>query len=256
MAYEGYMPRATKANIPIPNTSTNYRHHTANYYSGSDIRIFFGDIWVDEITNIDFTLVEQVAPIFGYASYTWDRVARGNRYVQGQFSINFKETGYLQMVLNSLSSDIEKDPNTGYFNKAEYEKEMTIEALLKQKNQDFHELADDLEASFWGEGNKTDYVQKHEKTTFFYPNIGGVNGEYGDLSFNQNNLHEHGFNIVITYGGVCMDGRANDSHETVQTIMGVQLTSVGQQVGPDGQPIQEVYQFIARDLQGDVRYRG
>ena len=248
--YPGYIPRGQKAATPMPNTSTNYRHYSTNYYSGSDIRIYFGDVWVDEITSIEFSLQEQVAPIYGYASFTWDRVARGNRFIQGSFSINFKEVAYLQMIMNSLSSEVEKNPSSGYFEKSEYDKNLSIEALLAQNNQDFHEIANDYEQSFWGEGSKTETMQKREKTSFFYPN----SGETGDLS--QNQLHEHGFNIVIAYGGVCMDGRMNDSHETVQTLMGVQLTSVSQHIGPDGQPIQEMYNFIARDLHGDVRFRG
>lgn len=237
--YNGYVQRGAKAATPMPNTSNNYRHFSTNYYSGSDIRIYFGDTWVDEITSIEFTLQEQVAPIFGYASFTWDRVARGSRYIQGSFSINFKETAYLQMIMNSLSSDIGSD-NTGYFNKAEYDKNLTIEQLLAQKNQDFHALADDLEQSFWGEGSQTQRLQQQEKKTFFY----------------DNNLKEKGFNILIAYGGVCMDGRPNDAHETVQALMGVQLMTVSQQIGPDGNPIQETYSFIARDLHGDVRYGG
>lgn len=233
----------------MPTTSKNYRHYSANYYSGADIRIYFGDTWVDEVTSIDFTLQEQVAPIFGYASFTWDRVARGTRFIQGSFSINFKETAYLQMVLNSLSSDIES--SSSYFKKSEYDKSMTIEALLEQKGENFYDIANSLEASFWGEGDFNETVQGHKDTTFFYPNSGAT------PTLNQKTLHETGFNIVVAYGGANMDGRSgNSSHETVQTIIGVQLTSVSQQVGPDGQPIQETYQFIAKDLQGDARTAG
>jgi len=249
MAFNAYMPRATKANTPMPNSSINYRHYSTNYYSGSDIRIYFGDVWIDEVTSIEFSLQEQVAPIFGYASFTWDRVARGSRFVQGSFSINFKETAYLQTVVNSLSSEVESD-SAAYFNKEQYDKNMTIEALLAQKNQDFYAIANDLEASFWGAGDQTKKVQTQEDTTYFYPNSGVADGQ------SQYQLHEHGFNIVIAYGGACMDGRMNDAHETVQVIMGVQLTGVHQQIGPDGQPIQEVYQFIAKDLQGDARFAG
>lgn len=243
-----------KAITPMPVNSINYRHYSANYYSGSDIRIYFGDTWIDEITNIDFTLQEQVAPIFGYASFTWDRVARGSRYVSGTFSINFKETAYLQTIMNSLRSDIEKDSVTGYFSKADWDKNLTVEQLIEQNKQDFHELANDLETSFWGEEGATQVsrVQKQEKTTFFYPNLRSESV----AGLDQAELAKNGFNIVIAYGGDYMSGRAVDSHETVQVLMGVQLTGVSQQIGQNGQPIQETYQFIAKDLQGDARYAG
>lgn len=241
-----------KAVTPMPVNSINYRHFSTNYYSGSDIRIYFGDTWVDEISGIDFTLQEQVAPIFGYASYTWDKVARGSRYVSGSFSINFKETAYLQTIMNSLRSDIDKDSATGYFSKAEWDKGLTIEQLLKQNNSNFHTLADNLETAFWGEGTEVKRVQKQEDTTFFYPNYRAE----AIAGLDQSKLADNGFNIVIAYGGDYMSGRAVDSYETVQVIMGVQLTGVSQQIGQNGQPIQETYQFIAKDVQGDARYAG
>jgi hypothetical protein len=241
-----------KAMTPMPVNSINYRQYSANYYSGADIRIYFGDTWVDEVTNIDFTLQEQVAPIFGYASFTWDKVARGSRYISGSFSINFKETAYLQMIMNSLRSDIETDSATGYFSKADWDKNLTIEQLVTQNKQDFHALANDLESSFWGEGNQVNRTQKQEKTTYFYPNYRAE----AIAGLDQSKLADNGFNIVIAYGGDYMSGRAVDSHETVQTIMGVQLTGISQQIGQNGQPIQETYQFIAKDLQGDARYSG
>lgn len=244
-----------KAITPMPAHSIDYRNYSANYYSGSDIRIYFGDTWVDEITDINFTLQEQVAPIFGYASFTWDRVARGSRYISGSFSINFKETAYLQTIMNSLRSDIEEDSATGYFSKTEWDKNLTIEQLVEQSKDktDFHALANDLETSFWGEGNQNSRVQRQEDTTFFYPNLRDREGVAG---LDQGKLADNGFNIVIAYGHDYMSGRAVDSHETVQVLMGVQLTGVSQQIGPNGQPIQESYQFIAKDLQGDTRYAG
>jgi hypothetical protein len=229
-----------KAVTPMPKNSTDYRHYSANYYSGTDIRIYFGDIWIDEVTSIEWTLQEQVAPIFGYASFTWDKVARGSRYISGSFSINFKETAYLQTIMNSLSSDLDKDAKTGYFSKTEFDKSMDIEALLlSQSKKDFFALANDLETSFWGDGKEVTQVQTQEDNTFFYP---------------QANLKKDGFNIVIAYGNDYMSGRAVDSYETVQVLMGVQLTGISQQIGQNGQPIQETYQFLAKDMQGDVRY--
>ena len=89
----------------------------ANYYSGTDIRIYFGDNWIDEIVEIEWTMQEQLAPIFGYASYTWDKVARGTGWFKF-FSINFKEAGYLQTVLNSLSSEMTEENE--WFSLAEF----------------------------------------------------------------------------------------------------------------------------------------
>lgn len=80
-----------------------YQYFPEEYFSGSDITVYFGDIWLDELSALSFTLYEPVKPIHGYASYTWDAVARGARYVEGQFRIPFKEAGYLTVVLEHLA---------------------------------------------------------------------------------------------------------------------------------------------------------
>ncbi|HDR7632489.1 TPA: hypothetical protein QCX75_001179 [Bacillus mycoides] len=219
----------------------------ANYYSGTDIRIYFGDNWIDEIVEIEWTMQEQLEPIYGYASYTWDKVARGNRLVQGSFSINFKEAGYLQTVLNSLSSEM-KDENE-WFSLAEFNGENGQSAHKNTKVEDlignFQALADDYENALWGtNSNSSKLIDSRKTDTFFY-------------STNENeknkNLKEHGFNILLTYGNNPCAVRGAGSYKTVQTIVGVQLTGVSQRVDPSGNPISEVYTFIAKDISGNVQ---
>ena len=79
-----------------------YQYFPEEYFTGSDITIYFGDTWVDEITGLSFALHEPVKPLYGYASYSWDAVARGSRLVEGQFRIAFKEAGYLHVILDHL----------------------------------------------------------------------------------------------------------------------------------------------------------
>ncbi|PFN24608.1 hypothetical protein [Bacillus cereus] len=219
----------------------------ANYYSGTDIRIYFGDNWIDEIVEIEWTVQEQLAPIFGYASYTWDKVARGNRLVQGSFSINFKEAGYLQTVLNSLSSEMTEENE--WFSLAEFNGENGQSAHKNTKVEDlignFQALADDYENALWGtNSNSSKLIDSRRTDTFFY-------------STNKNeknrNLKEHGFNILLTYGNNPCAVRGTGSYKTVQTIVGVQLTGVSQRIDPSGNPISEVYTFIAKDISGNVQ---
>lgn len=238
-------------NASISNRASNPgKRNYASYYSGTDIRIYFGDKWIDEIVEIEWSLQEQLAPIFGYASYTWDKVARGNRFVQGSFSINFKEAGYLQTIINSLSSDMTE--NKEWFNLAEFNGESpdnegvnlkytSVEHVLSN----FSDLAEDYENALWGkESNSTAVIDGRKKDTFFY----GVNDNK-----NNKSLRDHGFNILLTYGNQGDTSRGGLSHLTAQTIVGVQLTGVSQRVDPSGVPISEVYSFIAKDISGNVQ---
>lgn len=235
-------------------TSRNYDNKYDTYYSGTDTQIFFGDLWVDEIVEIEWSMVEQVAPIYGYSSYTFDKVARGNRYVQGSFAINFKEVGYLQMILDSLSSDmkenktwfnleeyVDKQENSSSFDAREKYKGTSVSALLNN----FYGEANKYEEAIWG--RKSDYsseLNSRKDSSFFY-----------DVRANANNkkLQDKGFNILLNYGRREQDLRGSLSSKTAQSIVGVQLTGVSQQIDPSGNPVREVYSFIAKDISGNVQ---
>lgn len=74
------------------------------YFSGSDVVIYFGDTFLSELNGLQFSIEEKVLPVYGYASYTWDEVARGSRYVTGSFRIPFVEAGYLETILTHIGT--------------------------------------------------------------------------------------------------------------------------------------------------------
>lgn len=97
-------------NISAPITNTKFIHRQTEYqvfpeefFSGSDVTVYFGDLFVDTITGIEFTLQEQLRPIFGYADYTYSDISRGQRIVQGTFRIAFKQSGYLFTILEHIA---------------------------------------------------------------------------------------------------------------------------------------------------------
>jgi hypothetical protein len=71
------------------------------YFSGCDVSIFFGQKEVTEITALELSVNEQVEPIFGYASYTYDTLVKGSRFVSGAFSINYISNDYLFNIVDS-----------------------------------------------------------------------------------------------------------------------------------------------------------
>jgi len=70
------------------------------YFSSSQAAIYIGDVLVDEITAIQFMTQENRRPLYGYADRHYRALSKGQVIVQGQFSINFKEAGYLWLILN------------------------------------------------------------------------------------------------------------------------------------------------------------
>ena len=81
---------------------TEYQLFPEEYFTGTDCYVYFNDVWMDEITGMAFSLSEVTRGIYGYASNTWDYVARGKRQVEGEFRIAFKEAGYLFTVLDHI----------------------------------------------------------------------------------------------------------------------------------------------------------
>lgn len=234
-------------------SSTEFKRFSDEYFTGADVRIYFGDILIDEVIGIQFTLQENVAPIFGYASYTWDKVARGNRHIQGNFTINYKSSYYLHSILERLQSDMEEetDEESANFNEDRFSNGTNIEHLLSVNDKDFDELSNEFEKSLWGEGSNSSINDQRTARSKHQPFF------YGSKEAkNSSKMRDSGFNILITYGpynqkkgaGVGGQNVAGSAH----SLVGVQLSSVDQIVGLNGQPIQEQYQFIARDLDGNV----
>lgn len=57
------------------------------YYSSTDTHIYFNDKEQTQIGYINYELQEQLKPIYGYNSRTWDDVVIGSRIVTGTFKI-------------------------------------------------------------------------------------------------------------------------------------------------------------------------
>lgn len=60
------------------------------YYSSTDTKIYIDDEEQSEISYISYNLREQLKPIYGYSSRTFDDIAIGNRIVTGVFKVPIK----------------------------------------------------------------------------------------------------------------------------------------------------------------------
>jgi hypothetical protein len=74
--------------------------YSTDYFSGSQVALYIGDVLVDEVTAISYQVQQQKKPLYGYADEYFRAVSKGQILVQGQFSINFKEAGYLFLILD------------------------------------------------------------------------------------------------------------------------------------------------------------
>lgn len=82
----------------------NYQTYPYDYFCGADAKVFFGDIWVDDIVTIQWNVSQTKTPVYGYASQYYDAVAMGTVIVQGALVVSFKEVGYLNVIQSLIES--------------------------------------------------------------------------------------------------------------------------------------------------------
>lgn len=177
----------------ITNTALSHGGSNVRYFSSIDADIYFGDQYIDEITNIQWQVQQNAMPIFGYNSYTFDAIATGSRMISGQFVINFTQANYLETVLNVLT----RVSRTSY-------------GIDNKATADVFKDADN--------------IRRHTP------------------------LWDSGFDIVVGYGGK----KSETEYEQHLTLECCQLTGCTQGLDISGEPIQEVYSFIARDMRYDT----
>ena len=75
-----------------------------DYFTPAMIKIFFGDICIADAVMLSYVIQDNKRPIYGYSDRFMASVEEGNYLVSGQFAINFKEVGYLPVVLDLISN--------------------------------------------------------------------------------------------------------------------------------------------------------
>jgi hypothetical protein len=186
--------------------------HTSQYWDeyscGSDVGIFIGDRWVDDVITIQYTLTNNKSPVYGYMSENMDAVAKGTRIVQGQFAIAFREMGYLVNILNEYTKKMNPNRQLPY--------------LSEKTNLTLNRYEEDAMLALYTPADKFGYV----------------NSEYGDY------IDIEGFDIFVAFGDTSETVRGG----TVEIINNCHITSISKVCEPSGEPIAEIYTFFARGI--------
>lgn len=203
------------------------------YYSGADIKIRFSETPEDyggvEVVAIGYNVVQQKVPIYGFWSYTYDAVAYGTRIVQGTFAIPFKGPHYIYMMLADAAE--------------KYDDDSTRPRVLLSED-------DELLDRYWG--ITRDEKAPGTKHVFLSHPPFDIIISYGQESYKPGEyfdaLEQHAGDEVI-YG---INERFVNPDETYVRprifIENVNLTNLGMQIEPTGQPLMEAYTFFARDI--------
>lgn len=235
-----------------PNTRVEYQMFSNDYFTNADVSIYLGDIWVDEIVDFDFSMTEQIMPVYGYASYTADALIKGTRIIQGSFTINFKSTGYIEEVMRMRNpiQELYKEKGLTEPYSITQKGQYSLEEVLKKFGvKSFEELAADYERKIW---QPSDGEMKSVNANRPYFNY-----------IEDDEMMDEGFEIKISYGPKDVTNQSYKKYrnkelvrpnETVESLIGVQITGVQKAVSTSSQgaPVLERYTFVAKDLNGTL----
>lgn len=108
------------------------------YYSSTDTKIYMDNVEQTEIGYINYSLQEQLKPLYGYASRTFDDVAVGNRIVTGTFKVPIKnpepQSQMEDIVERSHQSSFPEMEATYAYNESQQQK-MLQQDWIKNTNQ-------------------------------------------------------------------------------------------------------------------------
>jgi hypothetical protein len=252
--------------------------YEVDYFSGAQVAIYIGDVLVDEVTSITYQVSQHRTPLYGYASQLFDALTAGPVIVQGNFTINFKEAGYLWFILQRYQNIIgAKNPPIASLNDGLRERTFDMNPEMKADRGQSQYVNPALIA--WEVANKIinkDQASQLQDTARAntgrklggYSSIARAQGGMGvaenvyeyfedkiwasqaaqeDLNegrrADSNNLNP--FEIYVAYGDYTGDNRLN---HTIRKLAQVNIVGTAQQIVYDGMPIQEQYNFIARNI--------
>lgn len=264
--------------------------YNIDYFSGAQVALYIGDVWIDEITSMSYEVSQRRVPLYGYNDQLFRDVSKGQVLVQGQFSINFKEAGYLFVILNRYKNLTEGKPTRmNPFISGDSVSKANIENMISNKDitvKDRNAIKQALAATYAKGNRNAEGVKGYRRTlsTGFSeitrtPALASLTGHASDPRLGkgsaeslfeefedqiwgrkEDRLGEGGgrqdarradqtelnpFDIYVAFGDYSGNDKVN---HTVQKITDVHIIGTSKQIVIDGQPIQEVYSFIARNI--------
>ena len=178
------------------------------YYSNTDTKIYMDDVEQSEIGYISYSLQEQLKPIYGYASRTFDDVAVGNRIVTGIFKVSIKnpeaQTPMSTIIERSESSTLD-DYNKNQqdlMDAVEWisgQKINTVNTAYTEDDTTFEYRAKLIALGYDLDYNSNIYTLKQQIKKFQSDNKLDVNGDLTSLTMSEIDKALDNSNMITMY---------------------------------------------------------
>lgn len=225
------------------NTSVAPHNYFDYYFTGQDIAV-----WIDgsnhnelDIIQFAFNVQQQKTPLYGFASYTYDAMMRGNRIVSGVMRIATKDIHRMTQVLQDAAIQ-RANQNASYVLRGLTDDEELIETYWTRN----------IDPEISNNGNK--HIWSSHPPFNLVINYGI---QSTSVKANPNKRVEE---VQQRYKLIEPDNAYfTDMNERLvesdpigysqrRVIENVELTGLQVEYGPEGQVCSEVYSFLARDI--------
>lgn len=235
---------------------TNDFEYNLDYYSGAQAAMFIENMLIDEVTSLQWTVQQSKVPIYGYASQVFDEMAKGTIIVQGSFSINYVEAGYLHAVLShvhkygikpevpewdlaknninelnktAIKNWIDSNLNENGTSQQMWDSYKKLKEAHQEAGKDFTTLTQEINDYVWGVDGSRGLGK-------------GTEDQISENLRRTDQRHLNGFDIYVRFNH---EGTLQD---TITKIEDVHLVGKSQTVVIDENPVQEVYSFYAKNV--------
>lgn len=261
--------------------AANTHVYDQEYFSGAQMNMYIGDVLIDEVTSLAVQVRQNKVPVYGYADQLFNKVSKGTVLVQGQFTINFKEAGYLYAVLERFKQRGRVNSpfiDTNNFNFQDKTRGGALRdgqrGVLSRQNIEQIDKSVDSITSGTVNGRALrpeEYIEYFQSLTGFnnrspgragsvpgaLPGVENVFEAFEDRIWGTDELDRDAdgrrgdsnrfddFTIYATFGDYNRNNRVN---HTAKRIDRVHLIGQAQTIMINGEPIAEEYSFIARNF--------
>jgi hypothetical protein len=262
--------------------------YNTEYFSGAQCAMYIGDVWIDEVTSLSYRVEQSRAPLYGYADTLFRDVAKGRVLVQGQFTINFKEAGYLFLVLDRYRKMMKNLPSvmginyggkikgtkgTSGFLSSSLQTQETIESIVNndgvlttfERNLQFQALAENhalaqgysdsqilagTSANLGGYASVTRSAGGMGKAENLFEDL--EDAVWGKTETQLDNDTRRADDARLSPFDIYLSfgdfAADNNVNHTIQKLSDVYIVGSAKEVIIDGSPIQEAYSFMCRNL--------
>ena len=231
----------------------------SGYWNGMNCKVYASNVLIEETIQINYMVMEQIRPFYGYASYTANRICHGTRSVNGELTVNFKQDGYLFALLDYLTEQSAGDlaiPKPAKLQNTT----LPVSPDIFSGNQPINvsKLSNPNTAKQFVIARKANQTQAKQPANVIELNVTQGLFQTKDQGFNIDILFGAEMNAAQilrlssagyrTMSAPSYKGLDMPSKGTGIRLVGVEIQSIGRAIGDDGRPINETYSFMAKDI--------